>query len=232
MTQKEQVIEALAANGGYATFSELNLLVDTSNWRSKTPGASIRRIVQQDAKMFYRIMPGQWGLVSMKRGIEANGATARSTEYTHSYYQGQLVEIGNIDQFETYVPPQDKNRMFSHRKLGEVASLQTIYEFASEQLLRRARTVDAIWFNCRHMPHSFFEVEHTTSIQNSLDKFFELQDFAARFVIVSQNSNKARFDDLMSWSRYREINGRVQFYSYERLEQLYSAKLISAANAI
>ncbi len=25
MTQKEQVIEALAANGGYATFSELNL---------------------------------------------------------------------------------------------------------------------------------------------------------------------------------------------------------------
>ncbi len=232
MTQKEQVIEALAANGGYATFSELNRLVDTSDWRSKTPGASIRRIVQQDAKMFYRIMPGQWGLVSMRRRIEANGATERSTEYTHSYYQGQLVEIGNIDKFETYVPPQDKNRMFSHRKLGDVASLQTIYEFASEKLLRRARTVDAIWFNCRHMPHSFFEVEHTTSIQNSLDKFFELQDFAARFVIVSQNSNKARFDDLMSWSRYREINGRVQFYSYEKLEQLYSAKLISAANAI
>lgn len=232
MTQKEQVIEALAANGGYATFSELNRLVDTSEWRSKTPGASIRRIVQQDAKMFYKIMPGQWGLVSMKRRIEANGATERSTEYTHSYYQGQLVEIGNIDQFETYVPPQDKNRMFSHRKLGDVASLPTIYEFASEKLLRRARTIDAIWFNCRHMPHSFFEVEHTTSIQNSLDKFFELQDFAARFVIVSQNSNKARFDDLMSWSRYREINGRVQFYSYEKLEHLYSAKLISAANAI
>ena len=232
MTQKEQVVEAMAANGGFATFSELNRSVDTSAWKTKTAAASIRRIVQQDAKVFYRIMPGQWGLVSMKKQNESCGATPKSSEYTHSYYQGQLVEIGNVENFVTYIPPQDKNRLFSHRKLGDVASLPVIYPFASDKILRKARTVDTIWFNCREMPHSFFEVEHTTSMQNSLDKFFELQDFAARFVIVSQLSNKSRFDDLMSYSRYREICNRVQFYSYEKLDRLYSSTLIADANAI
>ena len=67
MTQKEQVIEALEKCGGYATFSELNQKVDTSSWGTKTAAASIRRIVQQDSKLFYRIVPGQWGLVSMRK---------------------------------------------------------------------------------------------------------------------------------------------------------------------
>ncbi len=232
MTQKEQVIEALTARGGFATFSELNRLVDTSKWGTKTAAASIRRIVQQDPNIFFRIMPGQWGLVAMKKEIEAGGATPKSDKYTHSYYQGQLLEIGNLEKFETYVPDQDKNHLFSHRKLSEVASLPTIYEFANKKILRKARTVDTIWFNCREMPHAFFEVEHTTTIQNSLDKFFELQDFAALFVIVSQQSNEGRFNDLMSYSRYREIRRRVKFYSYEKLGKLYASKLLAAENAI
>lgn len=33
-------------NGGYATFQQLNYLVDTSEWNTKTPDATIRRIVQ------------------------------------------------------------------------------------------------------------------------------------------------------------------------------------------
>ncbi len=232
MTQKEQVIEALASNGGYATFSELNHIVDTSSWGTKTAAATIRRIVQQDAKTFYRIVPGQWGLVAMRRKIEDGGATSKSSEYTHAFYQGELVEIGNLEDFKTYIPPQDKNHLFSHRRLCEVATLPKIYQFASERIMRKAKTVDTIWFNCREMPHTFFEVEHTTSIQNSLDKFFELQDFAARFVIVSHKSNEARFNDLMSNSRYMEIAKRVKFYSYEKLDKLYLSTLVAAENAI
>ncbi|MEI3322803.1 MAG: hypothetical protein V8R92_07705 [Eubacterium sp.] len=46
MTQKEQVYLAMERNGGYATFQQLNRIVDTSDWRTKTPDATIRRIVQ------------------------------------------------------------------------------------------------------------------------------------------------------------------------------------------
>ena len=44
-TQKEQVIEVMRQNGGYATFGQLNHLVDFSTWTTKTPQATVRRIL-------------------------------------------------------------------------------------------------------------------------------------------------------------------------------------------
>lgn len=46
MSQKDNVIEAMRKNGGYATFQQLNQIVDFSTWKTKTPQASIRQIVQ------------------------------------------------------------------------------------------------------------------------------------------------------------------------------------------
>lgn len=46
MSQKNDVIVAMEKNGGYATFQQLNKLVNTSSWKTKTPAASIRKIVQ------------------------------------------------------------------------------------------------------------------------------------------------------------------------------------------
>ena len=59
MNQKEQVIEAMKNNGGYATLQQLNVLVDVSKWKSKTPYASIRRIVQVNNE-FFKIKLGLW----------------------------------------------------------------------------------------------------------------------------------------------------------------------------
>ena len=225
MTQKEQVIAALEKCGGFATFAELDRLVDTSRWGTKTAAATIRRIVQQDAKCFYRIVPGQWGLVSMRKQIENSGADARDPKYTHGYYQGLLVDIGNAEHYMTYVPPADRNRPYSKSKLGDKTTLRQIYEFTGQKILRKAKTVDTIWFNCREMPDSFFEVEHTTDIQHSLDKFYELQDFNAKFFIVSDLSNKAHFNDLLSYSHYREICKRVEFRDYAWLYRYYRLKM-------
>jgi hypothetical protein len=53
-TQIEQVIEVMRQNGGYATFGQLNKSIDFSTWKTKSPQASVRRIVQlNDA--FFRI---------------------------------------------------------------------------------------------------------------------------------------------------------------------------------
>lgn len=45
-TQEHQVIEALRKEGGFATLRRLNEVVDFSTWKTKTPEASVRRIVQ------------------------------------------------------------------------------------------------------------------------------------------------------------------------------------------
>lgn len=60
-TQESQVIEKLRESGGYATLRRLNEIVDFSAWKTKTPEASVRRIVQNRNRIF-RIQPGLWAL--------------------------------------------------------------------------------------------------------------------------------------------------------------------------
>ena len=54
VTQEQQVIEVLREAGGYATLRRLNELVDFSSWATKTPEASVRRIVQKSPEIFTR----------------------------------------------------------------------------------------------------------------------------------------------------------------------------------
>lgn len=226
MKQKDYVIDAMRKNGGYATLRQLNYLVDVSTWGTKTPFASIRRIVQVNDE-FFKIQPGLWALkeceqdVLRKFNIIKNNKNSVDT-FTHSYYQGIIAEIGNIRNKDTYVPPQDKNKLFLERKLSEVTSIDHIYEFTYPDLLKRARTVDVIWFNERKMPCAFYEVEHSTDIKNSLNKFFELQDFRARFVIVADEERHRQFDDVMKSSIYNPIRSLVEFVAYDSLVNQYA----------
>ena len=64
MNQKECVVEALASLGGMATLFDLYHKTDVSTWGSKTPFASIRRIVQTN-KEFYKTRAGLCELVSL-----------------------------------------------------------------------------------------------------------------------------------------------------------------------
>ncbi|HLS31081.1 MAG TPA: hypothetical protein VK021_09515 [Flavobacteriaceae bacterium] len=204
MTQYEQVIKVMEKNGGFATLGFLNNNVAVSNWKTKTPFASIRRIVQ-DKRFFFKIKPGLWALKKYKYEVLKQFDLEKKdfkkdTDFTHYYYQGLILEIGNIKGFSTYVSPQDKNQKYLTRKLSEVSSIDTIYEFSYPEIIRRAKTVDVVWFNERRLPNSFFEVEHTTDIQNSLLKFSDLQDFYSNFYIISDSARKREFEEKINYS--------------------------------
>lgn len=226
MKQKEYVIEAMKENGGYATFQQLNYLVDYSTWGTETPFASIRRIVQTNDE-FFKIQPGLWALKEFENDVLRKFRINKSSEqsidnFTHSYFQGIIVEIGNIRKHNTYVPPQDKNKFFLEKRLAEMTTIDTIYDFTYPNILRKARTVDAIWFNERKMPCAFYEVEHSTDIKNSLNKFYELQDFRAKFFIVAAKERKKQFDDIIQLSIYKDIKELVEFVNYDALIQQYN----------
>ena len=103
-----------------------------------------------------------------------------------------------------------------------MTDLKVLPAFTYENLLRKARTVDVIWFNERTMPTDFYEVEHTTDIRNSLSKFYELQDFHSKFFIVANKSREREFLDKLNGSIFSPIKDRVKFITYERVAQLYS----------
>ena len=225
VTQEQQVVETLRGVGGYATLRRLNELMDFSSWASKTPEASVRRIVQESPRIF-RIQPGLWALEEMRdivmRRFEIKPGNKKSEEqFTHGYYQGLLVEIGKYRRMTTYVPAQDQNRLFIDRKLRDITDTTDLPDFTSGELKRRARTVDVIWFNERHMPSDFYEVEHTTDIKNSLTKFYELQDFHAGFYIVADATRKKEYEDKLYVSMFTPIEGRVKFLSYKQVVDSY-----------
>lgn len=230
MKQKDFVIAAIRELGGAATLSQLYATTDVSSWRTKTPFASIRRIVQENSD-FFKIRPGLWGLKSFKTQIlkELESGVSSQDSFTHSYFQGLIIEIGNLRKFQTYVPPQDKNKNFAAgKKLDDLTSLKTIYEFAYPNILSKARTVDAIWFNERNLPYAFFEVEHSTDFKNSLNKFYELQDFNAKMFIVADASKLRQFQSVISASIYKDIAGSVKFAGYESIAKQYDLESESA----
>lgn len=225
VTQEQQVIEVLRRAGGYATLRRLNELVDFSSWVTKTPEASVRRIVQNSPEIF-KIQPGLWALEECRddvmRKFELKSGNTKSEEaFTHGYYQGLLVEIGKFRRMTTYVPAQDRNRLFIDRKLGEITDTTDLPDFTYDDLKRKARTIDVIWFNERQMPSEFYEVEHTTDIKNSLSKFYELQDFNAGFYIVADVSRKKEYEDKLHVSMFAPIEKRVKFLNYTQVVDQY-----------
>jgi len=234
-TQEHQVIESMRKEGGYATLRRLNEIVDFSSWKTKTPEATVRRIVQ-DSKRIFKIQPGLWALEDFREEVlhkfELKPGNKQSEEqFSHGYYQGLLVEIGKFRRQMTYVPAQDQNRKFIGQRLGDITDTIELPAFTYDKLMKRARTIDVIWFNERQMPSNFYEVEHTTDIKNSLSKFYELQDFYAGFYIVADVSRKKEFDDKLHVSMFGAIEKRVKFIDYKRVADMYEG-LTKVSNSI
>ncbi len=231
MKQHEAVMQAMRENGGYATLGHLYRTatkIDGSHWGTKTPFASIRRIVQIYEKDFFKIRPGLWALTSEREtvlkqlSLDANARPLHSEEFNHSYYQGLLIEIGNLKNYQTFIPRQDKNKQFLKRKLADISTLQEFHPFTYDTLLRRARTVDVSWFNERKLPNSFFEVEHSTDIQNSLLKFRDFEDFRIKFYIVADNARRREFNDKIARTAFAPVRSEVKFLEYETLSDWHT----------
>ncbi|MBU1036427.1 hypothetical protein KKF32_00135 [Patescibacteria group bacterium] len=227
MKQHEAVIKTMKERGGFATLGFLNQNVDISDWKTKTPFASIRRIVQ-DNRFFFKIRPGLWALKTYKDKLPENIlpvekiSKTKQEEFNHSYYQGLLVEIGNLKKQETFVPYQDKNKKYLEKNLSEITTVKKFYNFTYKDLLRNAITIDVVWFNERKMPSNFFEIEHSTDIKNSLGKFVQLQDFYTKFYIVADIARRREYGDKLKLSAFQSVKSRVNFIDYESLSNWHT----------
>lgn len=240
MKQYEAVIETLERLGGIATLGTLYqevFKIENCEWKTKTPYASIRGIVQT-RKEIYKIKPGLYALNKYKKNLEIKGIFAEddkrntkseeSIKFNHTYYQGLLLTIGNYRNLQTYIPQQDKNKIFyDGRKLSEISSIHELPPYSYPDIVKRSSTIDTVWLNKRHMPDSFFEIEHSTDIQNSLLKYIDLQDFNSRMIIVADSKRKLEFEAKLAFQAFEELRAknRVSFLSYEELTCQYEMEL-------
>lgn len=230
MYQYEAVIQVMEENGGYATLKHLYQRapdIPDAEWNTKTPYASIRRIVQERDEIF-KIRPGLWALEAYRdelpehiRPTEETAEEKKDT-YDHTFYQGIIAEAGEFDGKETYAPPQDQNQPFLDRTLQDAITTETLPKFGYDNLVQRASTIDVVWLNERDMPHSFFEIEYSTNFQNSLLKFTDLRDYYANFVIVADKQRKEQFEKKLNLSAFQPIQNRVTFLSFDDASTLHS----------
>lgn len=240
-TQTEAVVETIRQLGGVASIMQINqniFKMTDAVWNTKTPFASIRCILQRATSQIYKIKPGLYGLVEMQKQLEEDGFIVQTEknkdskvvrELTHAYFQGLLLEIGKYKQMDTFVPNQDKNRKFNGvTTLGDMRTLTALPQFGPLPMVKQAETIDVIWINEHDMPSVFFEVEHSTDIQNSLSKYVELCDYNTRMLIVADEKRHDEYERKLNkqiFKRLREPRPRVEFLDYKSLEKQYDMML-------
>jgi hypothetical protein len=232
MNQREAVIEAMRAKGGFATLGQLYkeaLKIPGVKWETKTPFKSINRIVQ-NTKYFFRIRPGLWALLEDKDKLPADLTQKPKPESDHTYYQGLLVELGNLRNLQTFVPKQDRGKSFLGKSLGSLITLEDIYPFTYPDIVRHAAAVDVIWFSQRKFPSEFIEVENTTDMNNAFLKFVWFYAFNSVFKVVAPAVRRREFELKVAHPSFEPIAGRTKFISYDFVADMH--KRASAAIAL
>jgi len=234
MKQHEAVIQTLENLGGSATLAQLYhevMTITDCKWGTKTPFASIRRIVQTRLEIF-KVRPGLWALETHRKALgleKPDDLSKEKRDEVHTYYQGVLISLGNMKGFQTYSPQQDKNKTYAGKPLRVIRTLGEIPFFSHEMLVKRAETIDVVWFNQRLMPNAFFEIEHSTDIQNSLGKFCDLQDFYTRMFIVADGHRRGEFEQKLRYVSFEDVANRVKFLDYESIVKQYETEVIRAS---
>jgi hypothetical protein len=130
--------------------------------------------------------------------------------------------LGNLRKLSTYVPRQDRGRKFLGKALGDVATVEKIYDFTYDEIVRRAAMVDVIWFSERRFPAEFIEVENTTDIEGKFHKFLDFDVFVTKFRIVAPGARQEEFKSRLKLPVFKSIADRTRFTSYETVAELHS----------
>lgn len=224
-------MEAMRANGGFATLGHLYkeaLKIPGVKWGTKTPFNSINRIVQ-DPKYFFRIRPGLWALLEAKNRLPDDIAKKPKPESEHTYYQGLLVELGNLKKHQTFVPKQDRGKGFLGKPLASLITLDELYPFTYPEIVDTAARVDVVWFNDRNFPSEFIEVENTTDMHSAFLKFAMLDAFNSEFRVVAPGARRREFESKLSHHLFGSMAERVTFRSYDLVARLHSQASETAA---
>jgi hypothetical protein len=228
MTYSEAIEQVMLHNGYIAPlkliYKEIWNYKDKSKVRGLTPDMTIQERVQRD-KRFTRIGLGVYALTEYLQKLPKNEIPKNEQDKKdrrHAAIQGMLLEIGNHqkDIFDTYT--NDKKWIFDNKTLGSLATLQKVPPFTYQHIVDDSVTfADVIWFNERKFPQVIFEVEHSTDFRDAFIKFMELQDFQTRFYCVSDDNRREKFEKEKAKSAFSAISRRVDFLTYEQVENDY-----------
>ncbi|MBA7471712.1 hypothetical protein ES707_07021 [subsurface metagenome] len=218
-----QAIEQIILDNGYLA-SLQHIYKEFPKYRAltgKTPLKTIQERVQRDPR-FTRIGLGIYALTDYLDKLPTSPKPQnkeQEKEQTHYSIQGMLLEIGNMEGFDTYSP--NKNAIFDNKPLLQIMTLSEFPNFTYPNIVQSVRFIDVLWFNNRGFPKFTFEVEITPQFRNSLLKFSELSDFYTKFYVIAEAENQAKYHREISRSVFRGIKERCLFKTCDQVRDMY-----------
>jgi len=222
LTYSEAIEKVLMANNYVAPLRKIyKEIVKHRPLTGQTPFNTIQERVQRDPR-FTRIGLGIYALTEHLDKLPAfpkPRSKEEEKEQTHYSIQGMLLEIGNVEGFDTYSP--NKNAIFDNKPLLQIMTLSEFPNFTYPNTIQSVRFIDVLWFNDRGFPKFAFEVEITPQIRNSLLKFSELSDFYTTFYVIAEAKNQGKYHREVSRSVFREIKERCLFKTCDQVRNMY-----------
>jgi|GEM_PF-538278 len=241
----DAIASVIKNNNGIATTRQI--LEQISNFRpltGKTPEATIKSELWR-SRRFAKIGAGVWAEAGQEKNfLDVNNSSFQkdldiisrennfneneiisSTERLHAQIQGMLLEIGNVNGFQTYTP--NKNWTFNNKPLKTLSTLDDIPNFTYERIIKSIRHIDVLWFTNDKEPFPVFawEVENSTNFRDGLIKFTELQFFKTNFYFLAPENKINKFQEEISRPIFKEIKKTCEFFSMERVKQSYQSTL-------
>ena len=137
----------------------------------------------------------------------------------HEDAQRALIELGNLLGFDTYIPPEDRNRIVDGKRLGELTTLKELPQFTYPRLLDTVKHIDVIWFK-DEFPKFCFEVEESTDVTKGLLRLYQIRQLNMKPIIVGPENRRSKFLIEIEKDPFYHIKERYRFISYRELSKL------------
>ena len=145
----------------------------------------------------------------------------------HSLAQNTLIKLGRITGCSVWIAPNDRNRPFRGKPLGEECLKQLPNLGLNEEATRRIFLIDIIWIK-QNSPVCAFEVETTTSIYSGLPRMSDLLSVVPALniklyvVAPKERGNKVRAELTRPTFQKVGLNDYCRFIPIEELNNLLS----------
>ena len=222
LTYSEAIEQVLLENNYIAPLKKIyREIIKYRPLTGKTPYNTIQERVQRDPR-FTKVGLGVYALTEYLNKLPAAPKPRNNQEekeLTHYSIQGMLLEIGNIEGFDTFSP--NKNAVFENKTLLQIMTLSDVPDFTYRSIIESVRFIDVLWFNDRGFPKFAFEIETTPQFRSSLIKFSELCDFQTVFYLISQSEFQEKYNREISKSIFKGIKERCLFKTCNRVKDMY-----------
>lgn len=224
ITFSDAIEQVMLENNFYAPLALI--YEEFENYRQKTgktPDKTIQERVQRD-KRFTKIWYWVYALTKYLDQLPKEKVPTNETEKKerqHTRIQWMLIEIGNMNGFDTYTP--DKNGIFENKEIWRLTTVKTVPPFTYPSIIANSiQFVDVIWFNKRWFPVKLIEVENSTDFRAGFIKMNEIQDFRSDFLFIAPETRRSKFEIERWKSAFSNIKDRCIFETYEFVEKRYA----------